>query len=93
MSDDRELELRRMAEKRADAKLGFRSHFLAYAIVNAGLICINLLTSRDYFWFVWPMFGWGIGLVAHFAAVYVDDGDSREKAIQVELERLRRRGA
>ena len=92
MADDRELELRRMAEQRADAKIGFRKHFWAFVIVNAALISINLLTSPGYFWFVWPLLGWGIGIVAHFAAVYIDDGAAREKQVLAEMEKLRDRG-
>lgn len=91
MADDRELELRRLAEQRADARIGFRKHFIAYVAVNAALIAINLLTSPDYLWFVWPLLGWGIGVVAHFASVYVDDTAARERAVQAEMEKLRQR--
>jgi hypothetical protein len=56
MSD--EVELRRLAIRRADMKLGFRAHIMAYAIVNAGLTAINLVTTPDHLWFYWPMIGW-----------------------------------
>ena len=91
MAEDRELELRRRAEQRADAKIGFRKHFIAYAIVNAALVAINFLTGAPPYWFVWPLLGWGIGVVAHFAAVYIDDGAARERAVMAEMERLRDR--
>ena len=55
----------RLATRRADMKLAFRSHLFAYVLVNAGLVAINLITSPDYWWFVWPMMGWGLGLLAH----------------------------
>jgi len=87
MSDD---PLRREAERRADAKLGFRTHALIYVVVNAGLAALNLLTSPGTLWFVWPLFGWGIGLAAHGFAVYASGGDRREKAIVNELAALRR---
>jgi len=86
-----DLELRRIAERRADAKLGFRSHALVYLIVNAGLAALNLLTSPQTLWFYWPLLGWGIGLVAHGAAVYLPRSDLRERTIAAELEHLRRR--
>ena len=35
------------------------------AIVNGGLLAINLLSSPGHWWFYWPMLGWGIGLAAH----------------------------
>lgn len=91
MTDD--ADLRRMAIHRADMKLGFRSHVMAYAIVNAGLLAINLVTSPDHLWFYWPMIGWGIGLAAHAAAVYADGEHIRERMIEAEYEKLRRRAA
>jgi hypothetical protein len=87
MSDD--IELRRQAERRADMKLGFRSHLFAYVLVNAGLVAINLVTSPGYFWAIWPIVGWGLGLMAHGMAVYQFTGDTRERAVEAELRRLR----
>jgi hypothetical protein len=91
MTDD--AELRRLAIRRADTRLGFRSHVFAYAIVNAGLAAINLVTSPGYLWFVWPLIGWGIGLAAHAAAVYLDGEHIRDRMIEEEYERLRRRSS
>ncbi|MBA3811320.1 MAG: 2TM domain-containing protein [Caulobacteraceae bacterium] len=84
----RDDDLRREAERRADAKLGFRTHALVYVLVNAGLAALNLLTSPGYLWFVWPLFGWGIGLAAHGFAVYASGGDRRERAVAAELAAL-----
>ncbi len=92
MTDDHDIELRRLATRRADAKLGFRSHLIVYAIVNAGLAALNLVTSPGYLWFLWPMVGWGIGLFAHGASVYGFGGPDREDMIEQELERLKAQG-
>ncbi len=89
MADD--LELRRLAERRADVKLGFRTHLFAYLLVNAGLVVINLVTSPGYFWAIWPIIGWGLGLAAHFVAVYHFAGDVRERVVEAELRRLKER--
>jgi len=44
----------------------FRAHAISYVLVMCLLVAIWALTSRGgYFWPVWPMLGWGIGLVAH----------------------------
>jgi hypothetical protein len=91
MTDD--ADLRRMAIHRADMKLGFRSHVLAYAVVNAGLVAINLISTPDHLWFYWPMIGWGIGLAAHAAVVFADGEHMRERMIEAEYEKLRRRAA
>jgi len=57
--------------------LGFKIHFAAYACVNLLLIAINLLTTPNVLWFYWPLLGWGIGIIAHGAAIYYSGGRSR----------------
>lgn len=59
------------AYRRAGAKLGFCIHLAVYITVNLFLIFVNLTTSPHYLWFKWPLFGWGIGLVFHWFAVFV----------------------
>jgi hypothetical protein len=39
-------------------------HVRAYAGVSIMLIAIWALTGAGYFWPIWPMLGWGIGVVA-----------------------------
>ncbi len=55
-------------EKKGVMIKGFIMHLVAYILVNAFLIWINL--SQDgYLWFYWPLFGWGIGLIIHGVAL------------------------
>lgn len=90
MADDPEL--KRLATRRADMKLGFRAHALAYAIVNAGLFAINMATTPGEWWFYWPLLGWGLGLIAHGSTVYVLGGENvRQRMIAAEMEKLRQR--
>ncbi len=86
-----ETELRRAAEKRASAILGFRYHLIVYLMVNGGLVALNLTTSHHYLWSLWSVLGWGIGLVSHGLSVYGRSGQSYEAMVQREMERLRRR--
>ena len=58
------------ARKVAGAKIGFYIHLTVYVVVNALLVSINLVTSPGYLWFVWPLLGWGIGILAHAIAVF-----------------------
>jgi hypothetical protein len=90
--DTLDRDLRRKAERRADAKIGFRIHLLVYALVNAGLFAINMITSPGYLWFMWPTLGWGVGVLAHGLGVYGTESDHRERLIESELEKLRARG-
>jgi hypothetical protein len=85
-----EAELRRLAERRADAKIAFRHHAIVYLIVNAGLAALNLLTTPHIIWFYWPLVGWGMGLAAHGATVYGGSSDLRERTVAAELEKLRK---
>ena len=58
------------AKKRVEEIKGFYSHFFVYVLVNLALFIINLLTSRDSWWFFWPLCFWGIGIVAHAVSVF-----------------------
>ena len=60
----------RRAKAQVEALRGFYGHATAYALVNAGLLLINLLTSPAYLWVVWPLLGWGIGLASHALGVF-----------------------
>jgi len=62
---DNDVDRRQAAIKRLDAKRGFSIHLLVYVLVNALLVVIWLSTGRGYFWPIWSIVGWGIGLVAH----------------------------
>lgn len=58
-----------LARRRAKAKLGWLSHAAIYAIVNLGLIDLSAANSRA--WAIYPLLGWGVGLLAHGAAVWL----------------------
>jgi hypothetical protein len=84
-------DLRRRAERIADAKLAFRSHVAAYVLVNSFLAVLDLLTSPGELWFFWPLLGWGVGLAAHAFATHGGGADLRDRAVDAEMRRLRNR--
>jgi hypothetical protein len=47
----------------------FREHLRTYLMVMALLVAIWALTGAGYFWPVWPMLGWGFGVLSHAGAV------------------------
>ena len=50
------------------AVLGWRVHLITYLAVIAGLLwLIWALTGAGYPWPIWPMLGWGVGLVGQRA--------------------------
>lgn len=59
----------------------FYLHAVIYAIVNALLLVIDLLTG-SYYWFYWVLMGWGIGLAAHAGLLW---GLPKASAWQAEL--------
>lgn len=48
----------------------FISHVTAYVVVNAVFIVIWAIRGEDFFWPVYPLVGWGVGLsFQHFGEV------------------------
>jgi signal transduction histidine kinase len=66
---DGEEDLVRRARRRAAAEVGFYGHLTSYLGVISLLAFINMLTTW-FPWFLFPAFGWGIGVFAHFMAVF-----------------------
>lgn len=53
------------AKAHVDAVREFYGHLAVYLAVNLGIFLINLVTSPGAWWFYWPLFGWGIGVLIH----------------------------
>ncbi len=81
-TDDR----RQAAIKRLNAKREFRGHLGIYLLVNTMLIVIWAATGAGYFWPIWPIAGWAIGLVGHAITVFGQRSIS-EDDIQAEMRR------
>jgi hypothetical protein len=45
--------------------MSFRTHLIAYLIVNAALTVINVLMGAPW-WAFWPLILWGLALMLHF---------------------------
>jgi 2TM domain len=86
-------DLRRRAERRVASRNGFRIHLAVYVLVNLLLWAIWASTGADVKT-PWPIFaslGWGVGVAAHWWAVFGHNEDGREDQIQREMEKLRQR--
>lgn len=51
-------------------KRGFVVHAAIYTVVISALVVLNVLlavyTDAGFFWFPFPLVGWGIGLAMHY---------------------------
>ena len=63
------------AKERIDKLRGFYSHLASFVAVNLFLFAINMTTSPESIWFVYPLFGWGIGMVMHTFDVFWTGAD------------------
>ena len=75
------------ASKRVKDLKEFYSNLISYCLVIPFLIFINLRFSSDYYWFWWPMFGWGLGLSLNAIKVFGISSNWEEKQIQKILEK------
>jgi class 3 adenylate cyclase len=55
----------------------FRIHLAVYTSVNLLLVAIWAAGGGGYFWPIWPILGWGIGLACHGAPVLAGVGSGR----------------
>jgi len=80
--------LRDRAIKRLKKRRDFSAHLLVYALVNTFLVTIWALTNpRGFFWPIYPLAGWGIGVVMNAWDVFHNE-EFDEDQIRREMERL-----
>ena len=75
---------------------GFYTHLSVYLAVNAGVLVINLISSPARLWVVWPLAGWGIGLLIHAAGVFLGGSflgaEWERRKVEELMDRQRREG-
>jgi len=85
---DREQVLRARAVKQLKKQRDFRGHLLVYVLVNTFLVVIWLVTDQHgFFWPVFPIIGWGIGVIMNAWDVYGRQ-EITEEDIEREMDRL-----
>jgi hypothetical protein len=87
VTDTREQTSRDRAVQQLKKRRDFRGHLLVYVLVNALLVVIwSLADDHGFFWPVFPIGAWGIGLVMNAWDVYWRR-DITEEDIQREIKR------
>ena len=84
-------DLRALARSRLVKRREFTAHLAAYVFVNVFIVAIWAFTGAGFFWPVFPILGWGIGLFFHGWETYSEP--LSEERIDREVERLRRSSA
>lgn len=79
-------EKRQAAVKRIKARRDFKRHVVIYASLNTVIVVVWLLSRASFFWPIFPMFGWGVGLAIHGWNVYFQNPISEEE-IRREMKR------
>ena len=90
-----EEEIYKKARERVEEKKGFFTHLIVYILVNILLVIIWAFPAGGGFpWFVFPLGGWGIGLIFHFLGVFVFSKETgwERREVEKEAERLRKSG-
>jgi hypothetical protein len=61
---------REAAMERVKAKRDFRTHLAVFIVINTFLVAIWAVSGAGYFWPIWPIAGWGVGLALNAWTVY-----------------------
>ena len=87
-----EEDLRKEAVKSIQRKQSFKQTAFAYVVVNLLLVGIWAISGTDtYFWPVWVIGGWGIGIVFHAWDTFGRRRMLAEDQVSREMDRLRKR--
>lgn len=81
-------ELYRHAQQRVRTRKKFYSHVITWVVMSVFFILLNLATT-EYFWAIFPILGWGIGVAFHGIQVFTNEWEDAE--IDREYERLRKK--
>ena len=79
--------LRDRAVRRLKKRRDFFAHLLVYVLVNTFLVAIWAVTSGGFFWPMFPIVGWGIGVVMNAWDVWRGDAFSEDE-IAREIQRM-----
>ena len=82
------------AQERVKHKKSFYSNLFSWLAVSLFLMMICAITCSDEPWFLFPFFGWGLGVAFHWYAVFGAAGKYNKKwerkQMEKELERIRK---
>jgi CubicO group peptidase (beta-lactamase class C family) len=81
---------RAAAVKRLQEKREFWTHVITFVVVNGAVVGIWAVSGAGYFWPIWLMLAWGIGLTLHAWTLWGQKPITEER---IEQEMLRQEAA
>ncbi|MFZ0012588.1 MAG: 2TM domain-containing protein [Acidimicrobiia bacterium] len=78
---------RQQAIQRIRARQQFYLHLAFFLAMNVSLVAVWARSGALFFWPIWAMIGWGIGVVSHASHVYGWQWPINEERIQREIDR------
>lgn len=84
-------DLKRIARRRVNARIGLYIHATVYVVVNGFLALVQSQSTPQHAWALWPAAGWGLGLAIHAAVVLLAASGVRERMEAEELRKLNSR--
>jgi 2TM domain len=84
-------DLKRIARRRVNARIGLYIHATVYVAVNGFLALVQSQATPQHAWALWPAAGWGLGLAIHAAVVLLGASGIRERMEAEELRKLNSR--
>jgi uncharacterized membrane protein len=82
-------DLRLRAIKRLQKRRDFGRHLVIYVVVNAFLVVIWAVSGAGFFWPIFPIVGWGIGVLFNAWDIYQSAGPDEDR-IEREMDRMQR---
>jgi fatty acid desaturase len=86
--DEPDIERRERAIVRLRKKSEFRAHLLAFLVVNTAVVVVWAMTGGGFFWPIFLILAWGVGLIFHARDAYMDE-EPTEQQIRREMQHMR----
>ena len=68
-----DVEVKKEKMSHSQQRKEFKSHLFAFMAINGFLVLLNLVVSPGYFWAIYPILGWSLGLLLHGIKVYTSN--------------------
>lgn len=76
------------ARRRVKKRRKFYSHVMSWVVMSVFFILLNIATA-DFFWAIFPILGWGLGVAFHGISIFSSEWEDSE--IDREYDRLKKR--